>query len=161
MRNLEEFSSGAVRDSSLGKSRIDLISPLAEKRLGDWLCKGAEKYGDRNWEKGMPMSRIMASLKRHLNAYCAGQRDEDHLAAVMCNAMFLAHGEAMIAGGGWKEEFCDMPQYVLNDAMCKSTNVTDDENVTKVDLSCFSCAHNGMGHIRCCDCKDYSKWEPK
>lgn len=47
-----EFPTGSVRDSIEGKPRPELISPIAEERLALHCAKGAEKYSDRNWEKG-------------------------------------------------------------------------------------------------------------
>ena len=60
---------------------------------------GAAKYAERNWEIGMPFSRCVASLKRHVMKYQQGKRDEDHLAAIMFNAMALIHYEEMIERG--------------------------------------------------------------
>jgi hypothetical protein len=107
----QQFKTGAVRDTAEGKPRIDLISPFALDRLGKWLELGARKYSERNWEKGMPLSRMLASLCRHLNKYQQGDQSEDHLAAIMCNAMFLAHGEEMIDRGLWPVELEDLPDY--------------------------------------------------
>ena len=107
----EQFDTGAVRDAVGAKPRPDLISPFAMMRLGEWLRKGAEKYSDRNWERGIPVSRCVASLYRHLLAYQMGQRDEDHMAAVMCNAMFVLHYEEMIKRGVLPPELEDMPSY--------------------------------------------------
>jgi hypothetical protein len=107
----ESFNTGAVRDTAIGKPRIDLISPFAEARLGAWSALGAAKYSERNWEAGMPLGRILASLCRHLNAYRAGDTSEDHLAAVMWNAMALAHGEEMVKRGVWAAELADLPSY--------------------------------------------------
>ena len=107
----QKFASGAVRDTAEGKPRPDLISPFAQERLGKWLELGARKYAERNWEAGMPLSRMLASLCRHLNKYQQGDQSEDHLAAIMCNAMFLAHGETMISAGVWPSEFDDLPDY--------------------------------------------------
>jgi hypothetical protein len=107
----QQFKTGAVRDTAEGKPRPDLISPFAQERLGAWLEKGAKKYAERNWEAGMPLSRMLASLCRHLNKYQQGDQSEDHLAAIMCNAMFLAHGEAMISSGAWPVELDDLPDY--------------------------------------------------
>ncbi len=107
----EEFSTGSVRDTAEDKSRPDLVSPFALDRLGEWLRKGAKKYSERNWEKGMPISRVMASLCRHVLAYQEGRKDEDHMAAVMCNAMFVLHYEEMIARGVLPAELSDMPRY--------------------------------------------------
>lgn len=107
----QQFDTGAVRDTGEDKPRVELISPFALMRLGDWLAAGANKYTARNWEQGMPLSRCVASLFRHLLAYMAGETDEDHLAAIMCNAMFLMHYEAMINRGVLPEELDDMPKY--------------------------------------------------
>jgi hypothetical protein len=88
-----EFSTGAKRDMDDNKPRPDLISPHALQRVGVHMAKGAKKYGDRNWEKGMPVSIYIASLFRHLLAYQMGLRDEDHMAAVMFNAQAILHFE--------------------------------------------------------------------
>ena len=89
----QQFSTGAVRDTTEGKGRFDLISPELMFRLSKWLEAGANKYSDRNWEKGMPISRCMDSALRHLFKYLAGWKDEDHLAAALCNIMFIMHFE--------------------------------------------------------------------
>ena len=62
----ERFSTGAVRDRADQKPRPELISPFAAERLAAWLRDGAKKYGDRNWEAGMPSERTLASLLRHI-----------------------------------------------------------------------------------------------
>ena len=59
----------------------------------------------------MPFSRCVASLKRHLMKYQQGKRDEDHLAAIMFNAMALIHYEEMIERGRLPAELNDMPNY--------------------------------------------------
>lgn len=107
----QQFSTGAVRDTASGKPRIDLISPFALQRLGVWLDLGATKYSERNWEQGMPISRAMASLCRHVEQAKAGDRSEDHIAAIMCNAMFIAHYEEMIKRGCLPAELDDRPDY--------------------------------------------------
>lgn len=91
--NREHFDSGAQRDIQEGKPRYDLIPPTGLKRLAELYARGAEKYDDHNWAKGMPTSRILASLYRHLEAYRAGEQTEDHLAAVAWNAMAIMHFE--------------------------------------------------------------------
>ncbi len=115
--NRQAFDTGAVRDTAGEKPRPDLISPFAIERLGEWLRLGAVKYDERNWEKGIPISRCVASLCRHLMKYQQGHRDEDHMAAVMCNASFILHYEEMVRLGRLPESLCDMPKYL------------DDENV--------------------------------
>jgi hypothetical protein len=108
----QSFGEGrAVRDTADNKPRPDLISPFADERVGHWLQIGAEKYTERNWEGGMPFTRAVASLRRHLMQYQQGMRDEDHLAAIVCNATFLMHYEEMIERGVLPAELNDMPDY--------------------------------------------------
>lgn len=108
----QSFSSGAVRDTEDDKPRPDLISPFAEERLGHWLKKGAMKYGEHNWSKGIPMSRCLASLCRHVMKYKQGKKDEDHLSAIMFNAMALIHYEEMIKIGMMSEDIDDLFKYI-------------------------------------------------
>jgi len=105
------YDSGMVRDASVGKTRPDLISPFFEDRLGQLLRKGAEKYVERNWEKGQPFSRAFASLKRHVRDFQEGNRDEDHLAAVAFGCMAIIHYEEMIKRGLMDAALSDMPDY--------------------------------------------------
>lgn len=107
----EEFITGAVRDTHDDKPRIDLISPYAQIREGKWLAEGAKKYDARNWEKGIPISRCIASLERHVQAYKMGKTDEDHMAAIRTNAGFIIHYEEMIKKGILPDELDDMPKY--------------------------------------------------
>lgn len=74
--------------------------------------KGAEKYAERNWEKGIPISRCIASLCRHLFAYMAGDNNEDHMAAVRTNASFIMHFEEMVKRGWLPASIADMPSYI-------------------------------------------------
>jgi hypothetical protein len=110
----QEFPTGAVRDTDDDKPRPTLIPPLAMERVAKWYALGAKKYADRNWEKGMPLSRFMDSLERHVLKYKAGARDEDHLAAVCFNALAIMHFEEMAKlGHDWAKELDDMPRYGL------------------------------------------------
>lgn len=85
----QSFDTGAVRDTQEGKPRFDLIPPKALTRVAMLYANGAKKYGDRNWEKGMPASRFYASALRHLFQYGKGDLDEDHLAAVIFNCLAI------------------------------------------------------------------------
>ena len=109
--NRENFNTGAVRDTASDKPRPDLISPFAEERVGQWLRLGAVKYAERNWERGIPNSRCLASLRRHVMRYQQGDRSEDHLAAVIFNAQAIIHNEEMMARGVLPAELDDMPDY--------------------------------------------------
>lgn len=80
-----KFSTGAVRDDAEGKGRFDLISPLVLERLARHFEGGIKKYGERNWERGIPLGRYLDSALRHVNKWRAGARDEDHLIAAIWN----------------------------------------------------------------------------
>lgn len=88
-----DYGTGAIRETSEGKGRYDLISPEGLKRLAIWYENGAKKYADRNWEKGLPISRCFDSMQRHANKYLEGDDEEDHLAAVVWNAFAIMHFE--------------------------------------------------------------------
>ena len=95
----QDFTSGARRDISRGKDRYDLIPLKALKRWAGLMGRGAEKYGDRNWEKGMPATRFSESALRHFFQYMEGDRTEDHLAAVLFNIGSMIHFE----NGQWDD----------------------------------------------------------
>lgn len=82
-----EFASGAVRDMPEGKGRCDLLPPAAILRLSRHFEAGAKKYGERNWEKGIPIKSFIDSSFRHILRYMNGEIDEDHLVAAAWNLM--------------------------------------------------------------------------
>lgn len=85
--NRRTFDSGAKRDMEEGKGRCDLLPAIAILRLAKHYENGAKKYGDRNWEKGIPISSFIDSSLRHLLKYLDGQKDEDHLVAAAWNIL--------------------------------------------------------------------------
>ncbi len=104
----EKFPTGSVRDSREGRGRYDLLPPEAIYRLAVHFANGAVKYGDRNWEKGQPLSRYLDSALRHLFRYLSGSRAEDHLAAVAWNALCCIQTEHWINKGKLPQELDDM-----------------------------------------------------
>ena len=105
-----EYATGSVRDVRTGKGRYDLIPPSSLKRLAIHYENGAVKYGDRNWEKGQPLSSYIDSMLRHGQDYLSGDRSEDHLAAVAWNAFAAMYTEMMCRRGDYPKEFGDMPK---------------------------------------------------
>ena len=90
----EEFDTGAKRDTRVGKGRYDLIPPVALIRLAGVFERGAAKYGENNWRKGMPLSRFVDSATRHLIQWRLAEekgvkQDEDHLAQAVWNLMAI------------------------------------------------------------------------
>jgi len=113
-----KFDSGAQRDVAHGKGRYDLVSPIMIDRLAKLLERGAIKYDDRNWEKGMPLSVYMDSGMRHLYKFLEGQTDEDHLIAAIWNFQALLHIEEMVKRGKLSKKLCDLPNYMPKGKNC-------------------------------------------
>lgn len=85
--NRQSFESGAVRDIQHGKGRFDLLPFEGLEALCQVFEAGSMKYGDRNWEKGMPVSRFIDSMVRHAVKAANGWTDEPHLAQAAWNAL--------------------------------------------------------------------------
>lgn len=82
----------AIREGVDEKPAMEGISPYALERVGMHFTRGGKKYGDfRNWEKGMPFSRMVGAILRHTAAYMRRDDSEDHLAAIAWNSLALLH----------------------------------------------------------------------
>ena len=103
-----EFSTGAVRDAMQGKGIPSLLPIDALVSVSKRFEDGANKYGRDNWKKGIPLSRYVDSLYRHLWAWMRGDTDEDHAGAVMWNAMCMTETRKMIEKGVLPEELNDL-----------------------------------------------------
>jgi len=84
-----EFTTGAVRDIQSGKGRFDLLPWETILALAKHYEKGCQKYGDRNWEKGIPTNRYFDSASRHMVKFFLGMEDENHLIAAIWNLVCL------------------------------------------------------------------------
>lgn len=81
-----------------GKLRFDLIPAIPLMELAEVFTKGAEKYADRNWQKGMKWSKCFAPIMRHLWKWWSGEKydQEDglsHLAHACWGCMALMEYE--------------------------------------------------------------------
>ena len=56
-----------------GKARIELIPSEFLFAVATILTFGAEKYEERNWEKGMSWGRVFGAAMRHLWAWWGGK----------------------------------------------------------------------------------------
>lgn len=76
-----------------GKLRYDLIPPSVLRALAEVFTYGAEKYDERNWEKGLPWQSVIASAFRHMESFRNGEDFDEsgclHAAHVMTNFAFL------------------------------------------------------------------------
>lgn len=84
--------SGRKDDKS--KLRMDLIPVSALHGLAEVLTFGANKYDDRNWEKGLDWSRVYGAALRHLTKWWSGEDLDtesglNHLNHVLCCISFL------------------------------------------------------------------------
>ena len=104
----EEFQTGSRRDTQRGKPRYDLIPICALKRVADLYARGAEKYGDNNWQLGQPFRRTYSSLLRHLFQWAEGDREEDHLAACCWATLSLMYYENKILSGELAKDLDDL-----------------------------------------------------
>lgn len=176
----ETFATGAQRDTRAGKGRYDLISTHAMKRLALRLEQGAAHYGDRNWEKGMPLMRCVDSLKRHLDQWIEGSLSEDHLAGVLFNAMALADMDTRIERGELPESLDDRPWRTAPQArrcpICKQTKPANDFISTRcvacwtgtqppieqpaAARMCMECGYEQGTNTTCIDCMAFGGANP-
>ena len=91
------------RKDDIGKTPWHLMPPDALNQIAQVLEFGANKYGDRNWEKGMHWSRPFSALMRRMWAWWRGEnRDPEtglsHLAHAGCCILFLLSYEGRAHG---------------------------------------------------------------
>lgn len=84
---------------SIGKLRVDLVTPQCIMGMAEVLGKALEKYTENSWqnvENGL--NEHYAALFRHLLLWRCGELDDketklSHMKHVLCNAMFLLYHE--------------------------------------------------------------------
>jgi hypothetical protein len=75
-------------------ARLDLIPAKPLWLLSEVYGRGARKYDDRNWEKGIEFSKLYGALQRHLLLWWTGEEidpedGQHHLASVAWHAFAL------------------------------------------------------------------------
>lgn len=93
------FDTGAVRDAMEGKGMPSLLPIAALRAASKRFEDGATKYGRDNWQKGIPLSRYIDSLYRHLWQFMEDDKTEDHAGAIIWNAMCLIQTDQWIQDG--------------------------------------------------------------
>lgn len=126
----EEYDTGARRDIRTEKGRYDLLPSFAIPRLAGVYERGAEKYGDRNYEKGIPLSRYLDSGLRHLFQVISGATDEDHAAQAAWNILAFIQTQELIARGILPKTLNDLPDY---EVLHMHDGVEDASNCPKAD----------------------------
>ena len=107
--NRREFPSGAKRDISEDKGRMDLLPWAAIMEVSKHSQNGAKKYGEHNVDKGIPTHSLCDSAARHLAKHFDGWTDEPHLLAAAWNLLWaiqmeLKHPELGDSPGDKKKE---------------------------------------------------------
>lgn len=88
-----EFATGAVRDVSDDKGRMDLLPWAAIMEVSKHASNGARKYGEHNVDKGIPTHSLCDSAARHLAKHFEGWVDEPHLLAAAWNLLWAIQME--------------------------------------------------------------------
>ncbi len=94
------FDTGMQRDSGQKDLRPDLLSKDMLLRWSELMGRGAQKYGERNWEKACTqeeLDRFRASAFRHfVQWFYQLNPEEDHAAAVFFNVAGAEYVKARI-----------------------------------------------------------------
>lgn len=90
---MKTFASGAVRGTDCMKARYDLINTVGLRRLAETYAEGSKKYGDSNWQKGIPSPDLMNHAETHIQAWKNGDTSEDHIAHAVWNLFTLMYTE--------------------------------------------------------------------
>lgn len=106
------FGTGAVRDITPNKGRFDLIPWATIRALAIHYQKGCQKYGDRNWEKGITLGSFLDSGIRHLGQVVDGMNDENHFIAGIWNAVCGYETLLRIQEGRLPIELYDLPRKI-------------------------------------------------
>lgn len=108
----QQFDTGAVRDTQTLKGRFDLLPFDGLLRIAQIFELGAIKYEDRNWEKGIPVSRSINSGIRHLLKAANGHTDENHLALAGANVLFALATIERASRGVLPPDMNDLPSHL-------------------------------------------------
>lgn len=81
----------ANRNTDDANEAYYLISPAILESLARVYAEGREKYGEFNWEKGLPMSGLINRTFRHLKLFLEGDTSEPHLEHALWNLGAAIH----------------------------------------------------------------------
>jgi hypothetical protein len=90
-----KFGTGAIRSATFEEFRYDLVSPIGLREVARACAEGAEKYGDWNWEKGMPVHDLLNHAIAHIYGFLSGDRSEPHLGHAAWNLLAAIHSHEL------------------------------------------------------------------
>lgn len=114
------FSTGANKQAAVGKGTPVLFPGDAYLEISKHFEEGADIHGARNWEKGIPLSKLIDSLERHIAQEKLGMTDESHARALAWNAVVYLATKIRIERGQLLEELADIPGISPEEAMSKA-----------------------------------------
>lgn len=106
------FTTGANRDLAYGKGRFDQLPWRVIRALAIHFERGCLKYGERNWEKGIPVHAYFDSATRHLAAAMDGRTDENHLIAALWNLVCAYETILRIQESSLPDDLYTMPKKI-------------------------------------------------
>ena len=83
------YSSGAARSHIT--ERYDLLPTAGVRRAAEAMGHGAERFGEHNWMKGMPIGHVLNHALAHIFNHLQGDRTDDHLGHAVANLMMACH----------------------------------------------------------------------
>ena len=113
--DITAYATGAKRDK-LDEPAWHLLPYQAINAIAKVLTAGAEKYGPRNWEQGLPMKSYLNHAMIHIGKFIlsetAGEdwfagdelEQEDHLAHAACNLLMALETRYRVRHGILPEE---------------------------------------------------------
>jgi hypothetical protein len=135
----QEFETGARRDIQEGKGRFDLMPPWALEMVSKLYEAGCRKYGDRNWEKGIPIGRYLDSGIRHTLKFMRGDEDEDHLVAACWNLLCCLDTRERIKLGILPPSLDDRPKYEFGKYFPENASAGQPEALHHATCKCDEC----------------------
>jgi hypothetical protein len=113
----EKFGTGAVRSDAVEEFRYDLVSPIGLREVARACAEGAAKYGDWNWENGMPVHDLLNHAIAHVYAFLSGDRSEPHLGHAAWNLLSAIHSHELwphLNDGHLRQAGCRLPAEARN-----------------------------------------------
>ena len=97
---MSEKAQGAAVKYDQGKIRYDLIPVGPLENIAKVYTMGAQKYGDRNWERGLSTDRLYAAMMRHAQEWrkgitCDPESGLPHMAHVAWNAIGIDYFDSL------------------------------------------------------------------
>lgn len=180
---MAEYGDGMRRDTTEGKPQFRLMwpkgIPFEEQlitRVAHLYARGAEKYGDRNWEKSSTPESLghhEEALERHFHKFLEDVQDgEDHAAAVVWNVNAVLLTRRNIANleqlkadtNTWTKPRpcfgCGLPVCKVGQARCgdceAASHITPGEKEVKGEFSCT--VKEDIGKCGTCEPPSHAWW---